>query len=334
MADLLAQMKALADPSRLRIVRCLDVEPLHVSEILEALGMGQSRVSRHLRILSDAGILRSSRNGSRIYYGLDPAFQASPLGTLLVGMDEAVAADLRASLGEDRNRLKTLLETRRHRSLAHFQDYGARQDEDQRSFVDGDYYRSRILEMLPSQPGVVLEPGCGAGVLSSVLATRSERLILVDQSRTMLDLACGRSPGAEGRIGDLQHLPLADEEADTAIVSMVLHHIPEPRRALMEIRRVLRPGGQLILADLDEHEEESMRRRFDDFWLGFSKKRLVEEIQAVGFADLVLHEGSGRGRLGCLFVSARRPLERGARRGVSHRSERGVPRRPAVSGLG
>lgn len=331
MADLLSQMKALSDPSRLRIVRCLDVEPLHVSELLEALGMGQSRVSRHLRILADAGILRSSRNGSRIYYGLDPAFQASALGALLGSLEDVSAPALRQSLAEDQGRLKTLLETRRHRSLTHFQDYGARQDEDQRSFVDGDYYRGRILEMLPLHPGVVLEPGCGAGVLSSVLVGRSERLILVDQSRAMLDLACSRAPGSEGRIGDLQHLPLADEEADTAIVSMVLHHIPEPRRALAEIKRVLRPNGQLLMAELDEHEEEGMRRRFDDFWLGFSKKRLVEDIKEAGFTDLVVNEGVGKGRLKCLFITARRPPERKLDRQIA-RTPRGKKHPRPVAG--
>jgi ArsR family transcriptional regulator len=313
MPDLLKQLKALADPSRIRIIRALSREPLHVSELLEVLDMGQSRVSRHLRILSDAAVLLWRRDGSRIYYGIHPELRTHSLWSVLG--DEAAAwnSSLQRILEEDRQRLQGILESRKERSLVHFEDFGARQDEDQREYVDATYYRSKIIELLPGNAGQVLEPGCGAGALASMLADRASHLILVDQSRTMLDVAreriaaVGSDVKTEYRVGYMEHLPLADEEVDTVILSMALHHSAEPGSVLKEAFRVLRPGGLLVVAELKQHGEENMRRLFEDFWLGFDEGVLLGEIERAGFEGHDVSEGRGNGRLDCLFVSARKP---------------------------
>ncbi len=310
MPDLLLQLKALADPSRIRIVRALSREPLHVSELLEVLAMGQSRVSRHLRILSDAGVLIWRRDGSRIYYGIHPELRGHPLLAAVNDEGASWGNSLGSVLEEDRQRLQGILESRKARSRVHFDDFGARQDEDQREYVDAAYYRTRILELLPENAGCVLEPGCGAGALASMLVDRSSHLILVDQSRTMLSLArdrIGDKGKTEYRVGYMEHLPLADEEVDTVVLSMALHHSAEPGRVLNEAYRVLRPGGLLVVAELRQHSVEDMRRLFEDFWLGFEDDFLLSEIGLAGFEDADLCEGKGNGRLECLFISTRKP---------------------------
>ncbi|MBW7858711.1 MAG: metalloregulator ArsR/SmtB family transcription factor [Leptonema sp. (in: Bacteria)] len=310
MADLLNQLKALADPSRIRILMALSLEPLHVNELLDVLNMGQSRVSRHLRILSDSNLLVWRRDGSRVYYEVEPNLRDQPLWAMINNSKADWSLDLLSLMNGDQLRLHSILESRRARSIVHFEDFGESQDEDQRQYVDAKFYRSQIAELLPKEPGCVLEPGCGAGALSTVLAEKSDRLIVVDQSRTMLRLATekvGQNKSIEPRVGYIEHLPLADDEVDTVVLSMVLHHSSEPTQALKEAFRVLKPAGQLIIAELDQHTEEVMRRRFEDFWLGFDQNTLGQEIEQVGFQDIEASCGKGDGRLSCLFFSAKKP---------------------------
>lgn len=310
MADLLNQLKALADPSRIRILRALSLEPLHVNELLDVLNMGQSRVSRHLRILSDAKMLIWRRDGSRVYYEVEPSLQSQPLWAMINDSDADWSEDLLSIMEGDKLRLQSILESRRARSIVHFEDFGESQDEDQHEYVDAKFYRSQIATLLSKEPGCVLEPGCGAGALSTILAEKSDRLILVDQSRTMLRLAIekvGSNKSIEARVGYIEHLPLADDEVDTVVLSMVLHHSAEPSQALKETFRVLKPSGQLIVAELSQHSEEAMRRQFEDFWLGFDSNTLNQEIADAGFQDIIVSNGKGEGRLSCLFFSAKKP---------------------------
>ena len=308
--DVLQQLKAVADPSRIRILRSLSVEPLHVSELLDVLDMGQSRVSRHLRILADAGLVAWRRDGSRIYYRIDSNLRNRSLWSVIT--DEAMYdRNFEQLLLDDRERLSMVLESRKAKSLVYFDDVGSRQDEDQQMYVDADYYRSRILELLPDQVGVCLEPGCGTGILSNKLKDKASRLILVDQSRRMLKAAeqtLVHHDGTEFRVGYMEHLPLADEEVDTVVLSMALHHSADPSRVIQEVYRVLRPGGVFVIADLKKHSEEDMRRLFEDFWLGFDVAFLRQELDQVGFDELRISEGKGDGRLSCVFVTARKSV--------------------------
>lgn len=322
--DLVNVLKALADETRLRIMGVLVREPLSVNEVREILGLKQSRVSRHLKILERAGVLESHRAGTRIYYTVHGGLRESAeLHALFaaVGLSAGSAELPRLALDsiservfclpegvtEDYARMGELLELRKQDALDHFQRYGLDQDQLQQGLVDSGFYRERILELLPPVAGRVLDIGCGAGELARLLAERVEALVCVDQSPNMLERARQAVPGeaTEFRIGSLEHLPLGDGEVDTVIASMVLHHIPEPAQALLEIRRVLRPGGTLLLAELDRHEEEVMRTRFADFWLGFSRTRLERSLAEAGFEAEVAEHGRGAGELTCLFYRAR-----------------------------
>ena len=301
--------KALADETRLRILGVLSVEPLNVNEIVSLLDMGQSRISRHLKILTDAGLLESERAGSFVYYGIrreDSGPQADILRAL--GLDvqrrDVPIPYFPAGIQEDRARLRVVLEAREKNNLEHFQTLG--RDRIVGDPVDSEFYHDKILELLPDRPGTIADVGCGAGELSRLLLSRAERLICVDQSSNMLERARGIVVGADFRPGALTHLPMGEGEADAVIASMVLHHVPEPMTALREIHRALRPGGILILADLIQHDDEAMREKYADFWLGFRPDRLRDYLEEAGFHAEREEAGRGRGRLECLFFRARR----------------------------
>lgn len=308
-------LKALADESRLRILFVVKSEPLSVNEILEVLEMGQSRVSRHLRILAEAGVLNFERQGSRIYYGIDPKSERMvqgllhSLGLVNVGGDPQQGR-LPPEIERDQFQLRLFLERRKKAGVEHFQNYGADQDRLMAGLVDVDYYRQEILSRLPALPGVVADLGCGGGGLAELLVERSEKLIGVDQSPRMLREAGRRIPRADFRLGRLEHLPLRDGEANTVVLAMALHHMPDPRLGLREARRVLADGGTLVLAELHRHEEETMRTKFGDFWLGFEPARLQELLESAGFSVAANDLGRGQGQLESILLVARKKAGR------------------------
>lgn len=302
-------LKALGDETRLRILGVLKREPLSVNELLEVLSMGQSRVSRHLRILSDVGILEGSRAGSRIYYGFPADMErAGVLFGLLqsLGLMGGSMLHLSEQGRGDLERLELVLEGRKRRALDHFETVGREQDRLQQGLLDVGYYRRRIVEFLAGSAGVTVDLGCGTGELAALLAGRVGRLICVDQSSNMLDAARATVGDAsvEYRLGALEHLPLGDGEADVVVASMVLHHLPDPLVALRECARVLKRDGTLVLAELKRHEEEIMRTKFADFWLGFEAGRLRDFLRQAGFEIETRKYGKGEGKLDCMFLKA------------------------------
>ena len=290
--------KALADESRLRILGALVREPLSVNELMEVLEMGQSRVSRHLKILALAGILESRRDGARVYYGL----YLHPT-RLVARILEALEQSGEKNQGDLKN-LARVLEERKSESIDHFQKYGAEQDRRQAGLVDANFYRQEILSLLPASPGIAADLGSGSGELALMLRGRVESLICVDQSPNLLERVRRAIPESDTRIGALEHLPLGDGEADTVIASMVFHHLPDPRQAIAEAFRILKPGGLLLVAELASHAREEMRVKFADFWLGFPRERLLEYLTDAGFDAKLSRGGRGRGELECMFLTA------------------------------
>lgn len=284
MPELLQIHKALADETRLRLMRLLTRGPLNVNEILGILRMGQSRVSRHLRILSEAGLVTGRREGTWIYYER-AANGGSPLVADTLSLLDGHERDL-PHYEADVQRLETAVERRREQTRSFF-DSLSPGDELRHRCLDGTYYRGVALSVLPPRAGTILDLGTGSGLMLPALLERAGRVIAVDSSTTMLDLA-RRSAGAEAhrcdfRLGDLEHLPVADGEADAVLACMVLHHVSAPPQALREAHRALASGGELAVVDLARHTDESLRDQLADLWLGFQPDQMQNWLEAAGF---------------------------------------------------
>ena len=284
--DMLDTLKALADPCRLRLVAVLLAGEFTVQELTRILGMGQSRISRHLRILTEAGVLTVKRQGTWSYYrvgGEDPFFAAirSAVEQELTRLPER-PKDLAA--------VAAVLDERRRRSQEFFDRHARQWDDLARTLLPVPDYLERLLSLVPEK-GTVVEIGLGTGGLLPALAAKAAKVIGVDHSPAMLEearrrLALAGLAGIDLRLGEMTHLPLPDNGADCAVLNMVLHHAADPAAVLREIRRVLVPGGVLVLADLARHEREWVRDRLADQWLGFAEDELTAWLSEAGFAEV------------------------------------------------
>jgi ArsR family transcriptional regulator len=295
--------KALADPCRTRLTAVLLAGEFTVQELTRIMGMGQSRVSRHLKILTEAGVLSVKRQGTWSYFrvcegdsffsAIRPAFERG-----LESLSER-SRDLAAVAG--------VLEERRQRSREFFNRHARQWDDLARTLLPVPEYQLQLLNHVPE--GVsLLEIGVGTGGLLAELAARASKVIGVDHSPAMLEEARHRLDGAgiggiELRLGEMSHLPLPDASVGCVVANMVLHHAADPTAVLAEIRRVLTPGGTLLLADLARHEREAAREQLADQWLGFEKNELTEWLKRAGFAAVTIVQiAAGAGEEAVLLV--------------------------------
>jgi ArsR family transcriptional regulator len=304
---LLTQTKALADETRLRLLGVLATHELNVGEIVQVMDMGQSRISRHLKILMDAGLVVCQRHGLWAFYSASASNGArSLLAAVLEGLkglsEHRMDLDAAAQVLNDR-RLST---TRFFDGIA--SDWNRLSRELLGDFELGPAIMSRLAAS-DTPSGTVVDLGCGPGLLLGHLAGAAERVIGVDNSSRMLDAAAKLLPdGPEFslRIGDLEHLPLRDGEADAAIMSMVLHHLAAPQDGIAEMGRVVRPGGQAVLADFLLHDNEALRTRYGDRWLGFSPDDLHGWLERAGFQELACERYPVNMGLTLMVITARR----------------------------
>lgn len=298
----LSTLKALADPVRLRLVAILAHGELTVQELTDILHMGQSRISRHLKILCDAGVLTAKRQGTWGYYRLASG------NTFFTGMRPLLEEQLSDLPGrqDDLEGLTRILDERRRRTRAFFDAHARQWDVLAREVLPTAPYRDALLSAVPSG-GCLVEVGVGTGKLLMELRQRATMVIGIDNSAPMLAEA-GRQmmldglPDVDLRLGDMAHLPIHDSGADTAVLNMVLHHAPQPLTVLAEAHRVLRPAGTLIIADLCRHEAEWARERLADQWLGFEMDELSAWLRQAGFYPEPAHMIAGRGTELPVFV--------------------------------
>ncbi len=280
MSHAIRYFKALSDDTRLRLVHVLSRYELSVNELVTLLETGQSRISRHLKILTEAGLLTSRRDGLWVFYssvregeGLDFLRAVTPF--LTAAMNMRADLDMAAGILEDRAR-----------KTRHFFNTMADHWDTLNREVMGDFdLPGMVLDAIPHPCGVAVDLGCGTGLVLERLRGRADMLIGVDGSSRMLELARRRFSDDDSvslRIGELDHLPLRDAEADFACINLVLHHLSEPVSALKEIRRVLRPGGIAFISDFDRHTQEKMRTDYGDRWLGFAQEELKRMLQDSG----------------------------------------------------
>ena len=302
--------KALADPCRLRLLAVLLRGEFTVQELTRILNMGQSRISRHLKILTDAGVLSVKRQGTWSYYraGDENAF----FGAIRCAFEREL--DKLPQRSDDLAALASTLEARRRRSLEFFDSHARQWDSLSRTLLPIPEYLERLLALVPDV-ATLLEIGVGTGALLPSLCSRARQVIGVDHSPAMLDearrrLAAAGETRVELRLGEMTHLPILDGGAGCVVANMVLHHAADPLAVLREIFRVLQPDGILVLADLARHDREWAREQLADQWLGFEEQELrgwlqsagfeqVEEVRiaaATGQEDVVLVRAGRRGR--------------------------------------
>lgn len=295
MSTAIQYFKALADETRLRLMHVLNRYELNVNELVQILEMGQSRISRHLKILSASGLLVWRREGLWVFYCAPREGEARAfIDAVLPFLEEApqFRADMAMAAG--------LIEERAQKTQQFFNTIAEDWDKLSREVLGKFDLPQTVAARMPQPCAIAVDLGCGTGNVLAAMLRKAQCVIGVDGSPRMLELARRRFAGDGDRIslriGDLSHLPLRDAEADFASINMVLHHLPSPGEVLGEIYRILAPGGTLVLTDFNRHEDDRMRVDYGDRWLGFTLETLHKHLNQAGFT---------------LLDSAAIPVERG-----------------------
>lgn len=273
--------KALSDITRIRIYNILLHHELSVNELVLILDMGQSRISRHLKILTDSGLLKCRRNGVWAFYSADFSEVTGNFTQIIKCYFEE-----EPSLNQDLLRALQIIEDRSHKTKQFFNTIAHKWDLLKQDILGSFDLNSAIVESV-DQCLAAADLGCGTGELISYLKKYSSRVIGVDSSSSMLGEARKRFLGENGtvdlRLGELEHLPLGDAEVDLAVISLALHHLSQPQLAISEACRILKPGGTLIIAEFDRHDNETLRKTYGDRWLGLTEKEVGSWISENSF---------------------------------------------------
>ena len=285
MDDLLAALRAIAEPTRLRILALAARGPFCVSEFTEILGQSQPRLSRHLRLLHEAGLLERLREGANAWYGMPPEGSA---GAMLARAVLAHLPEGDAGLAGDARQAARVLAERAREATESFRRAGAEWDEMRALGLPAEAVEAALAGLLPRGGlGRLLDIGTGTGRLLELLAPRIAAGLGVDASRAMLALARARLARAglshcTVRLADMYRLPLADASFDAVVMQMVLHHAETPAAALAEVARVLRPGGLLIVVDLAPHANADCLQRLAHRWPGFADGEMRRLLTGAG----------------------------------------------------
>jgi ubiquinone/menaquinone biosynthesis C-methylase UbiE/DNA-binding transcriptional ArsR family regulator len=280
------QLTVLSDAIRVRMLAVLEGRELTVSELCDVIQLPQSTVSRHLKTLADGEWVTSRRDGTRRLYTLHFDDLDPSAGCLWQVVRQQVTSS--ATSSHDGRRLKQVLARRRNQSEAFFSSSAGQWDR-LREELFGSTSHLRALAGLLDAGLVVGDLGCGTGIVSEWLSLFAEKIIAVDASKEMLQAASEHLAGqthVEVRHGSLEKLPIDNGELDLALMMLVLHHLPEPKHALTEAARAVKPGGRLLILDMMPHEHEEYRQTMGHVWLGFDEKQMTQWLHAAGFNDV------------------------------------------------
>ena len=302
--------KTLSDPTRVRLLSLLEKEELAVQELMEVLGMAQSRVSRHLAILREAGLVRDRRDGTYVFYQIALPNEG--------GWNEAwdlvrTGLDGDPTAARDATALARVMEARADRSRSFFDAVGPEWDALRKVF-DDDALRARALAQLVPVGLRVADIGTGTGILALELSRLGLDVVAIDHSARMLEAARAKLDEAgadrvELRQGEASALPLDADTVDAAFAHMVLHYLPSPGEAVAEMARIVKPGGAVVVVDFVNHEHEWMRGELGVHWLGFDTRDIERWFDDAGLSDFrtVTQEGLSADRdLPSTFIASGR----------------------------
>jgi ArsR family transcriptional regulator len=286
MPDTLKSLRALADPTRLRIVALLERDELSVNELQQITRMGQSRISTHLRQLQEAELVQFRREGKRTFYKLNG--KADGTAREFIQLAIRGAHEMPDFLADQIN-LKRILKRRQDQAQLYFDQVAGRFD---RSYGPGRSWQAfgqMLLRVLPAL--TVADLGSGEGLLSQLLARRAKKVIAVDNSDRIVAFGANKAKklglkNLEFRLGDLENPPVDAESVDLVVLSQALHHAKDPARAIQGASRLLKPGGQLMILDLLAHQFEKARELYGDTWLGFAESDLHKWLETAGLKKI------------------------------------------------
>ena len=290
-------MRALADPTRLRIMRLLGAMELAVGEMAQVLGQSQPRVSQHVAKLCDAGLAERRREGSWVFLrmaaGAQPgAGRAKPVGDAvarLLAIAEQEDADFHRQCEDDRRRLAAIRAARVESAEVYFAAHAEEWDELRQLHSPDRLVEQRLAETMGGQPlGKLLDIGTGTGRMAELFAPQADHIVALDKSLEMLRIARAKlqhlpAHGVELVLGDFADLPFAAHEFDTVLLHQVLHFAQDPAAALAEAARVTRPGGRIAIVDFAAHEFEELRDRHEHARLGFTDNGLAALLRDAGY---------------------------------------------------
>lgn len=295
MDDILAALRAAAEPTRLRLLCLCARGELSVSELTQILGQSQPRVSRHLKQMCDAGLLERHQEGAWAFFSLGESGLSARLARSLV--DQVPAAD--GVVAQDFARLEVIKAQRAERAQAFFRTYATEWDTIRSLHVDDRQVEAALRTLVPAASDTrLLDVGTGTGRMLQLLSSRVGQAIGVDSSREML--AAARSNLADPAYGncavrqaDMYHLPWPDGSFDLAIAHMVLHFADDPANAVAEAVRVLRTDGRLLIVDFASHDIEELRSRYAHRRLGFRPQEVESWCTVAAMSVRLVHTLKG-----------------------------------------
>jgi ArsR family transcriptional regulator len=285
-------LRALADPTRLRIMRLLAHMELAVGELAQVLGQSQPRVSRHVRILCGASLAERRKEGSWVFLrsaiGEERAPPVGAAAARLLAVAERDDAGFAARCAEDRRHLAAIRASREASAEAYFARHAGEWDTLRSLHSPDEPVEAALAEALGSGTlGALLDVGTGTGRMAEIFASRAARVTGFDKSPEMLRIARARLqkfPAEQVELvqGDFAALPFADAGFDTVLFHQVLHYAQEPGTVLAEAARVTRPGGLIAVVDFAAHDREELRERHAHARLGFSDEQMLALLSDAG----------------------------------------------------
>jgi ArsR family transcriptional regulator len=281
-------MEALADPTRLRLLRLLERHELGVVELCDVLQLPQSTVSRHLKVLLDGQWLRSRKQATTNLYRMPASELDAPVRKLWNLAREQT--EPWPTVQQDTLRLARRLKQRQRDSQHFFAGTAGRWDKLRRELYGEHFTTDAMLALIPADY-VVADLGCGTGHLAAELAPRVALVIAIDNSPPMLKAARKRTadlPNVELRQGDLESVPIDSATCDAAMLILALTYVPEPATVVRELSRILKPGGRAVVVDLLPHARDDFRRHLEQQHMGFEGNEIERMFVHAGMTSVAL----------------------------------------------